>query len=78
MSRLKIYGSNYCPEFITVARSWKERLFTLPWRPFKRYRQSDYRVAYLLDGVDGQIVVCHPTVAAEIQDALTKMNGELK
>ena len=56
----------------TVRRTWGERLFSRPWRPFKAtkeetvYRPDDsiYRV--------GQMLVCHPVTARKLKAALEK------
>lgn len=53
---------------ITIPRTWKERLFTLPWRPLQTTKivitkiPSD-EVFVLLDGT----YVCHPEVAKQIR-----------
>lgn len=51
-------------EYETVSRTWKERLFTLPWRPFLKVKtiskpsKDIYQV--------GNTFVCHPFMKREI------------
>jgi len=35
-----IFSDNACnPEFELVERTWKERLFSKPWNPIRKYKQ---------------------------------------
>ena len=48
-------------------RCWKERLFTFPWKPLKKfkvvYRTEPSKEILLVDNK----LVCHPTVAKELR-----------
>ncbi len=50
-----------------VKRSWKERLFTRPWRPFKKTRtvvpQIPSRQIIMMD----RIIYMHPILKAEVE-----------
>lgn len=53
---------------VTVERTWKERLFSLPWRPLRTTkvvveRHPDPMLRMLGDG----IIVCHPAVAFQLR-----------
>jgi len=54
-----------------IERSWRERLFTRPWRPFKKTRTVIMRVprddALVMD--DGSLVM-HPQTAAKVRLAI--------
>lgn len=48
-------------------RSWKERLFTFPWKPFKKFKVC-YRIASSKDVfVIDNMLVCHPVIAEELR-----------
>lgn len=47
---MKLVVNKYVPDTSTVKRTWKERLFTLPWRPFSKYKNIYAPRAFLLDG----------------------------
>lgn len=36
---LRVVPNMYISDVETVERSWKERLFTFPWEPFKKYKE---------------------------------------
>ncbi len=38
-----------CPEFTTEKRSWKERLFSLPWKPWVKYKLTDHPLVYVIE-----------------------------
>jgi len=52
-------------EYETVNRTWKERLFTFPWRPFVKVKtiSKPSRVIYKLGNY---AIMCHPIMAQEI------------
>ena len=58
-----------------VKRSWRERLFSLPWRPL----QTHYTVVrhvpdpnvYRIAGPSGPILVCHPVTAHELREYMS-------
>ena len=35
-----------------VSRGWKERLFSLPWRPFRKFRDEKHPMWDLMEGND--------------------------
>src|SRR5574343_1370655 len=61
-----------------VKRTWRERLFTLPWQPFRATRTeittTPSKVCYQLP--DGSLVT-HPETAAELKKQLG-LTGETK
>ena len=50
------------PEHVEQKRTWKERLFTLPWRPFKKTKTltifPPLKNYYLI----GNTILCHPAM----------------
>jgi hypothetical protein len=60
-----IIQSKWVPETIWVKRTWKERLFSLPWKPFQKMRETPG--VYIVGGV----IYCHPKRYAEIVSGLT-------
>jgi hypothetical protein len=49
----------------TVERTWKERLFSLPWRPFQKTKEIKKSVAsdkVMIDNTN-QVIYCHPSFA---------------
>jgi hypothetical protein len=60
-----------------VGRTWRERLFTRPWRPWRPTRTETYGVPdekfYFLDGT----YYCHPEMAAKLRRAIISAVGAL-
>jgi hypothetical protein len=57
----------------TVERTWKERLLSWPWRPWKSTKaitieEPDMDYYVIAQGV----IVCHPTAARVLMDSLGK------
>ena len=55
-----------------VSRPWKERLFSLPFKPFKK---TKIIVTYIPKSEIlqyGNVIVCHPAIAAKIRQELQK------
>ena len=48
---LKVIASINVPDYETVKRTWRERLFTLPWRPFKSTKSVYKPIAYIFNNV---------------------------
>jgi len=57
-----------------VARTWRERWLSWPWRPWARVKLVPSRTYYIVDGVPGgpKTLVCHPSLAAEFERALAE------
>jgi hypothetical protein len=43
--------SIYVSDYTTIARTWRERLFTLPFRPFQKTKTIGRPTAFEVDGV---------------------------
>lgn len=56
----RIVQSRFVPETILVKRTWKERLFSFPWRPRQKMREAPG--VYVIGGV----IYCHPKRYDEI------------
>lgn len=58
---------------ITVHRTWRERLFSRPWRPFMRTKEVTPKVPYrgALKMPDGSLVM-HPATAREFRNLTEK------
>ncbi len=66
-------------EPVTVRRSWKERLFSRPWKPFQRMRTVIPRVPYRgVVKLNANTLVMHPAMVAELARAtsVTPPTGE--
>jgi len=60
---VKIIQSLSCVETKTVERTWKERLFSLPWHPRVKTKSITVPMknAYFLK--EQNVIVCHPSFA---------------
>lgn len=56
-----------------VKRTWKERLFSLPWRPFKTTHTHSYQVpdSYVVVDKLNRVIYAHPVVVKEIGAAVS-------
>jgi hypothetical protein len=66
---LRVFESLYAVrsgEPVEVPRSWGERLFTRPWRPFRRTRivVPQIPMAYKI----GETLVAHPDFLAQLRN----------
>jgi len=61
----------------TITRSWRERLFSWPWRPWQTMKTVTVQVAdeyiYVTDGM----IMCHPVIAQQLRDALPLQGAAL-
>jgi hypothetical protein len=65
---LKIIESLSCTIEETVIRTWKERLFSWPWKPFKKFKTiTKPNEGYFSCG---DTIVCHPQFARKLREAL--------
>jgi len=55
-----------------VTRSWRERLFTLPWRPLQSFV---YKPSPLIYEFNGKLVM-HPKTYQQFVEGLEKMNKD--
>ena len=60
---LKIIKDSAIEDYRTVDRSWKERLFTLPWRPWAMAKEIHDPQFYQL----GDTIVCSPASAERLR-----------
>jgi hypothetical protein len=67
----EIYGDPFCPGI--ERRSWKERLFSRPWRPLKAYKPAD--IVYFLPETN-QIITSIKTFIKIETAALTGAKDE--
>lgn len=69
--------------FVTVTRtirrqrSWRERLFSRPWRPTRKWRMVTETVPdpsiYILNGRGGyRYIYCHPATAKRLEELLAE------
>jgi len=57
----------------SVRRSWRERLFTRPWRPWIATKTISYRVPSECIYVMDDKIVCHPSVAEALRHAISEV-----
>lgn len=55
--KYKILTSEYLAD--TVLRTWKERLFSWPWRPWKKTKKVPFNEVFLWNG---DTIICHPSM----------------
>jgi hypothetical protein len=57
-------------ERVTVERTWRERLFSWPWRPLQKTRsftpQIPYRGGMVING--GRTVIMHPETFKQVKE----------
>lgn len=53
-----------------LRRTWRERLFTWPWRPWRATRKIFIQVPDPNFYVVGDMVLCHPAMARELRERL--------
>jgi hypothetical protein len=44
---MRVYPSQYVADYKILRRTWRERLFTLPWRPFETHKTITEIKAYI-------------------------------
>lgn len=59
-----------------VARTWKERLFTRPWRPLKTTRTVVPQVPSREVIMTADVIVMHPAVWKEVEAAIERREAE--
>ncbi len=64
---IKIIYSTNAVEKIVIERSWKERLFTLPWTPWKKTQIHLKPCIYML--YDSQLII-HPSLKTNLLEAM--------
>ena len=67
-----IYSEQACdPEYELVKRTWKERLFTRPWKPRQRYKHIMVKLNPQMYRVNfpgqGKKIIAHPSLKAQIE-----------
>lgn len=62
----KIEVSYYISDFKTVDRTWKERLFSLPWNPLQKVKAVYSPTAYRI----GNVVFVSPKTFVKLQKEL--------
>ena len=68
----EIIESKYCADYVPerVRRTWGERLFSIPWKPWRTHKvitkEIPWNSCYVLEG---KTVVAHPVTAAKIRTA---------
>ena len=66
MRGFTVMTSVWVPKTVWVKRNWKERLFTLPWRPLQKMKEEPG--VYIINNT----VYCHPDMYAQILDKFSK------
>jgi len=65
---IKIIPSPYMVDL--VKRTWKERLFSWPWKPQKKYNRVPSEEVYILKRSSDSVIVCHPMTEAKLRRLL--------
>lgn len=65
----KVIIDNNCAKRIVTKRTWKERLFSWPWRPWVAetitYKPEMWKV--------GDAIICHPAIYAALNSELDRI-----
>lgn len=67
------------PEERVVDRSWKERLFSLPWHPMRKTKTIIVQVPsqqIFIDHVH-QTMYCHPSLYAKIAEEVSSVSNSV-
>lgn len=75
---VKFYESTHCVEDQEITRSWKERLFSWPWRPWRKTKTIQVPAIYSVENPSQglfavgppRFFVAHPSKVAELRAAL--------
>lgn len=64
----------YCVKAVRteVNRTWKERLFSLPWNPFKKQKTVVDHKPTAFACMPERVIYCHPDIADEIMKQLER------
>lgn len=71
---LRIVVDPYMSDSALVKLTWRERLFSLPWRPWTKYKTVHFSKAYFLS--DGSIAVS-PETMGKLESALLDEKTEV-
>ena len=70
-----VFSEHACdPEYELVKRSWKERLFTRPWEPRRKYNQVMTALnpqMFKMNTTGGEMIVAHPTFKEQLRHLTT-------
>lgn len=58
----KVIESVYVSDYENIMRTWRERLFTLPWRPWVKTRRVYAPSVYKM----GDTLICSPATANKL------------
>ena len=58
-----------------IKRTWRERLFSRPWRPLVTHRQPMKPDPDFIVSHDERTIFCHPATARELRVAITAHHG---
>jgi len=63
---INIIESPHCTIDDEVKRTWWERLFTKPWRPFLKMKTVKKKAMFNYDNT----IICHPDIAKQLRDTI--------
>jgi len=72
---IKIVADKHVSDLSVVDRTWRERLFTLPWTPFVKTKVVYSPKGYLMN--DGSLIIS-PKTKRLLEDALLDMPGKIE
>ena len=67
---VRVIESVYCTKNVWVPRTWRERLFTLPWRPLRKMKYMTVPDPALYAFRGG--MVGHPATVARLRESLAR------
>ena len=60
---MNLISSSHLSDYESVARTWKERLFTLPWRPWVRTKSIHRPKVFQY----GNTIICSPATLKSLE-----------
>ena len=67
---LQVISSKNMTKEKTVSRSWRERLFSLPWRPLQKTKIVRVTTEDVFIDRQRSIVYCHPSLLNKVRNAI--------
>lgn len=75
MTGWQIVTSKHMSKQVLVLRSWKERLFSWPWRPFQSHKRVKQPMEDVLVDHRRLMIYCHPVRYRQIKKMLAALEG---
>ena len=71
LNTIRVYEDPFCMTGEEVRRTWKERLFTRPWRPWRKTKHISVPALFYVPRIG---YVGHPEIIARMRDMCKTAN----